>query len=93
MLLELMTRSESDCVELRGYVQRFHDADKRADVLDEKLKTQKSVEILYTVGVSFGTLLMGLSVSLLDKPAFAVGAFLLGGLLFGCAVWAKASRR
>ncbi len=92
LLLELNNRAESECEELRGYVQRFHEADKRAAVFEEKLGAQKAVDILYTVGVAIGTLIVGLSVSL-REPGYTVGAILLGLTLFGCSVWAKASRR
>src|SRR5258708_6140348 len=38
LLLNELETSEGDCEALRAYVERFHEADKRAAVLDERLK-------------------------------------------------------
>src|SRR2546430_14984226 len=49
MLLDQLDRADADCERLGGYVERFHEADKRAAVLGERGRTQTTIEILFGV--------------------------------------------
>ena len=88
MLLEELERAENQCGVLQGFVGRFHEADKRAAILSEKLKTQTALEILFAVGVGVGCAMIGLAPSLWTMghagPVIAiVGAILVLGAVVG----------
>jgi hypothetical protein len=61
LLLEELETADARCEILEVYVDRFHEADKRAAVLEEKLKTQKAFEIIFGVGVGVGCAIVGLA--------------------------------
>ena len=84
LLLDQLDRADSECERLTGYVERFHDADKRSAVLEEILRTQTGFDIIIGAGIAAGSAIMGLSSSFWDKTekgpiCLAVGAFLLTG--------------
>ncbi len=68
MILELLRRAEGRCTVLEGYEERFHGADKRADVAEEKLKGseerlkgQARFEVLYSCSLGAGFAIIGLA--------------------------------
>lgn len=61
LLLDELDQSEAECELLHAYVERFHEADKRAAVLEEKLRGNTAFDILFTVGVGLGCAIVGLS--------------------------------
>jgi hypothetical protein len=67
MLLDELEQAESECESLRGYVDRYHDADKRAAVLEERMRTQTAIEVLFGVGVGVGGTVLGLTPVFWDK--------------------------
>jgi len=82
LLLEELERADTECEILQGYVQRYYEADKRAAVLEERLRSQTAFEVLFGVGVSLGSAIIGLSPSLWDVTskgpiALAVGIVLV----------------
>ena len=85
LLLDELERVDAECELLRGYVTRFHDADKRAAVLEERLRTQTALEVAFGVGVGVGGAIVGLAPSFWASPprgyiALGVGLLLvLGG--------------
>ena len=84
LILNQLVTAQSDCEILQGYVQRYHEADKRAAVLEVKLKTDNSVEILFGVGLGAGFAIIGLAPYFWDQSArgsiaLAVGIFLVFG--------------
>ena len=81
MLLEELERAENQCSILQGYVDRFHDADKRAAILTEKLKTQTALEIFFGVGVGVGCAMVGLAPSLWAAGLAGPLSLILGGIL------------
>lgn len=81
MLLDDLERAEAECEILHGYVERYHDADKRAAVLDERLRTKKSLEIFFGVGVGMGGTIMGLAPFFWDKQPQGALVLLVGILL------------
>jgi len=68
LLLEDLERAEAECETLEGYVERYHDADKRAAVLEEKVQAVTALEIMFGVGVG-----LGMSRSLLNAPERRLG--------------------
>ena len=76
LILDELERTETDCDALRGYVERYHEADKRAAILESRLVTQTALEILFAVGIAAGGILIGLA-----QPLWAQGA--LGQIVLG----------
>lgn len=88
MLLEELERAETQCAILQSYAERFHEADKRAAILTEKLKTQTAMEILFAVGIGVGCAMISYapSLSLAGWPGrmtMIVGAILVTGAAVG----------
>jgi hypothetical protein len=76
--------SEGDCEALRAYVERYHEADKRAAVLEERLKTNTGTEIMFSIGLVVGGALIGWAPTLWDGSskgpvALAIGVVLVAG--------------
>ncbi len=61
MLLEMLEEAENEKENLKSYVTSFHEADKKASVLGEKLKADRAMEILFGVGVGLGGAIFGLA--------------------------------
>ena len=61
MLYDELERCEAERDELREYVKHFHEADKRAAVLEEKLRTSNAFETLSSVGMTVGGAIVGLA--------------------------------
>src|SRR5436189_6276378 len=58
LLLDELERSEAQCEVLAGYVERFHAADKRAAILEERSRTSIALEVIFGVGVGVGCAIM-----------------------------------
>jgi hypothetical protein len=88
LLIEMLERAESDCEIAEGYRDRYHAADKRAAVLEEKGRTQTALEILFAVGLAIGGVLIGLAPSFWDASykgptVLAFGIVLILGSVIG----------
>lgn len=81
MLLDDLERADSECELLTAYVTRFHDTDKRAAVLDEKLRTQTALEIAFGVGVGLGCAIMGMAPSFWATQPLGALTLVVGFLL------------
>jgi hypothetical protein len=82
MLLDRVDSAELECSDLRGFVERYHEADKRAAVLEAQLRTSTAFEVLSGAGFALGGVLVGVGPSLFDTH-FGVGLLVMGcGLLF-----------
>jgi hypothetical protein len=97
LLLDNYERAELRATDLEAYVNRFHEADKRAEVLEEKLKTDKSVEVLSSFGMAIGGAILGLSPYFFDKFSgnwfFGVAALVLGGAMMTGSAIGRAMKR
>jgi hypothetical protein len=76
LILDELERAEADCEIAEGYIERYHTADKRAAVLEERLRTQTAIEIFFGVGIGLGCTLIGLAPYFWD--ASPRGPILLG---------------
>jgi hypothetical protein len=94
LLLEDLERAEGECEILQGYVERFHDADKRAAIAEEKLKSQTGFEVLYSSSLGLGCAIVGLAPFFWDeKNSRGPAALVVGLLLVICAALAKIVKR
>src|ERR1035437_8603479 len=65
LVLYMLQQKQAEVIDLTGYSERFHDSDKRAAILQEKLdahtKFSKSVEIAVITGTTVGGALIGVA--------------------------------
>ena len=83
ILYDELEKSEIESDELKDYVKLFHEADKRAAVLEEKLKTVSAIEVFFGVGVGLGGTIFGLAPFFWTASSYIPGiiAFIIGLLL------------
>jgi hypothetical protein len=94
MLLEELQLAEDKCEVLESYVDRFHEADKKAAILSEKLAAQKAFDVLFNVSFGVGCAIIGLAPFFWDvKGSAGPLALALGIVLAGGATVASVSRR
>ena len=85
LLIDDIERLEKENGKLSHFQDIYHDADKQAAILKEKLKTHIAVEIIFGVCLTIGAALIGFSPSLWDpsKPhgwaSIALGVVLIVG--------------
>jgi hypothetical protein len=91
LLLGEIDRLEGDKQDLEAYEVRFHEADKERAILSEKLKAEKSHEVLYGICLTIGSALLGVASlpQLGDKWWLALG---MGGVLIIVGVGSKVMR-
>lgn len=93
MLLAEINRLESQALHSEGFRDKFHIADKESAVLKEKENTFIFSEILYSVSLTLGAALIGLTPSIKDSdisPALICG---IGIILVVGSVIAKVFRK
>jgi hypothetical protein len=61
LLLAELEEAQAECEVITAYVGRFHEADKRAAVLEERLNRDTALEIGFGVGLSAGGAIIGLA--------------------------------
>ncbi|MEK6408820.1 MAG: hypothetical protein AABN34_18005 [Acidobacteriota bacterium] len=88
LLLDDLERAESESEVLRSYVDRFHESDKRAAILEVQLRGSNAFEILFGTGIGLGGAIMGLApLFWSDQPkgalALALGMLLAIGSIIG----------
>ena len=81
LLLETLANAEAKCKALESFVERYHEADKRAAVLEEKLKANAMIDISFTVEMAVGGLILGLVPTFWDGTAKGP-IVLAAGLIF-----------
>lgn len=82
MLLAELERMDNECASLRGYIERFYEADKDRGILKERLKTVTSIEVIFGTGMVIGGAILSISFSFPEamKPYTTI-SFILGGLI------------
>lgn len=78
ILISEIDRLEFKIIELESIKQKFHDLDKQNGILSEQLKSIKSHDILYSVCLSIGSTLIGLT----SMFSFKTGGWIF--LVMGC---------
>ena len=86
LLLSENSKKDREIEKLNELVEKYHQRDKEAAVLEEKLKSSTRSEVLYTVCETGGSALAGVSGLFWDNQGWiflAIGIlFIIGGLLF-----------
>lgn len=89
LLLEQLETADSKCEVLEGYIERFHEADKRAAIFQEKLRGNTALEICFGTGVGLGCALLGMAPSLWDNTSKGPIVLSMGILLVAGAALAR----
>ena len=94
LLIELLDCAERDRDDLKPYVSLYHDADRERAVLVEKLHKDRSVDVMFGVGLSVGGAVIGLA-PFFDsmKHGYGIYTFLVGVLLVAGAVWGRNAKK
>jgi len=92
LVLEMLVQAEADRDVAAGYVERYHEADKRAAILDEKLKAQSAIDRASEILLTLGGILVGFSTSLLSLIQQIV-LMILGSLMIAASFVIKGGRR
>jgi VIT1/CCC1 family predicted Fe2+/Mn2+ transporter len=87
MVLDELEQAEAECEQLRAYIERYHEADKRAAILEEKLRPLRAVEIFFGIGVGLGGAIIGLTPFFWDSRLQGLLCLLIGILMiFGSTI-------
>ena len=89
MLIDEIDRLESQCQENSSYREKYHEVDKRVGVLEEKAKTQISVEIIHIACMTVGAAAIGYAPSIWSSPQGWI-SLVFGAVLVICGLVAKA---
>jgi hypothetical protein len=83
ILLGEVDKLQSQVTELQEIESQFHSVDKKAAILEEKLKAVNSHEVLYSLSLTIGSIIIGLSSMIWEKgygwAAIAIGSILVVG--------------
>jgi len=101
VILFMLTQSQTENVQLSGFVERFHEADKRAALLqqqcDSERRTSNAIDVIALGGTTLGGIIFALGGYFLGKnpadTASAVISFLVGIAVFVVAIVAKLGKR
>lgn len=92
LLLDELDRLDNDCSELKIKSDKYHVADRRVGILEEKLKKSISLEVLSSGAMAVGGLALGYAAKVWDT-SFTGPILLAGGIvLLVSGIWAKAVR-
>lgn len=93
IILDELERADEQCEVLQTYVNRFHDADKRAAILEVSARNQRAIDVFFGVGVGLGGTLMGLAASVWQEGWLGLIVLAVGIVLVLGAVVARAVKR
>lgn len=93
LLLDDLERAEGECEFMQGYIERYHDADKRAAVLEERIRSGTAIEIMFGVGVGLGGTVMGLAPMFWSDQPKGYISLIIGSLLICGASIARMVKR
>lgn len=88
LLLDMLEEADMKRGEAEVFIERFHEADKKASILEEKLISNQTIEIFFGVGVGLGGTIIGLSPFFLSLGnAYGIVCVVLGlALLVGAVI-------
>lgn len=93
LLLDELDRLQRQVDELSAYRGQFHEADKRAAVLKQKLEVAVAGEIISGICLTVGAALVGIAPALWDKKPYGVIVVAAGIVLLVGGVLAKVIRK
>jgi hypothetical protein len=94
LVLDALFRAEEEKAELRLFRDRYHQADKKNGIFEEKLKTNTAVDVISMGCMAAGGIAFGYSRGLWSTQlGTAIGAVVLGTILIFIGIIARAIRR
>ena len=78
LMIDEIDRLQSEVGDLTAVRASFHEIDKKHAVLEEKVAAYKLAEILYSVSISVGALMVGAAISLWEHHSYGVGCLIAG---------------
>lgn len=93
LLLSEISRLESAALQIDNFREKFHSSDKECAVLNEQKKNITFSEILYSVSLTLGAALIGLTPSLKSSSISPNWIGGIGGILIIGAIVAKVVKR
>jgi hypothetical protein len=81
LLIENLERADIECDRLQGFVGKYHEADKKAAVLEEKLKSNIAIEVLTGGGYALGGVIVSYATTLhegMKAAGLVVGVVCIG---------------
>jgi hypothetical protein len=90
MVLDRLDKAEEDCGRLQGYEERFHEADKKAAVLQQKIDSLVGFDILHSMLLGVGGIMIGVGQGILNAtpwPAWVIMS--LGVIAIGSGALAR----
>lgn len=61
LLLDMLEESECEKANFKEYISKYHESDKNVAILNEKLITNKALDIFFGVGIGLGGAIFGLA--------------------------------
>lgn len=93
LILDELDRLEEENTELKSISKKFHEVDKRASVLDEKLKRHTALDILSSAALAAGALALGYAPKVWSADTATGPIFLVIGIvMIAGGIWSKAVR-
>ncbi len=93
LLLDNVDRLEDEVATLRQVEENFHDVDKRAAILEEKLKASVAVDVMFGVALSVGFGLIGIVSNIWDKKPYNIIIVILASVLIVGGIAVKVLKR
>lgn len=93
LLVEEVERLERDCVDLREYRDRYHAAEKEAEILEERSKKSLSGEIIFGVCLSVGAAAIGYAPAVWGQPPSGQIAIVFGVVLIMAGIVSRIVQR
>ena len=90
LLIDELERLETASADHKTMTEKFHATDKENGILQQKLSVSKSVEIVQSLSLSLGSLLLGASKSLWDMGYLGIIILTAGVALIVAAIVSKA---
>lgn len=93
LILDELDRLEDENTELQKIRNKFHEIDKRASVLDEKLKRHTALDIFSSAALAAGSLALGYAPKVWDADNATGPIFLVIGIvMIVSGIWSKVVR-
>jgi hypothetical protein len=93
LILDELDRLENENSELKGISVRFHEVDKKASILSEKLKRHTALDILSSAALAAGSLALGYAPKVWAEDNATGPIFLVIGIvMIAGGIWSKAVR-
>lgn len=89
LMMDDLDRLESEISELKRFREKYHEVDKKCDVMTEKLKPRIQADIFFCGFISVGSILVGLAPAVWDNLLAGIASAVLGLILVAGGIASK----